>query len=323
MQYFKVKDLTVPKNYSLQDVGITQSLLSTWKTCRRKFLFSINRWERIENDRFAYHSMMHYLLETMYTLNTFCGDKWNKPLDVSLYIKKVIDTIGKYKLPGKLTEIEPLKATAQCMMAYYVQQYRKDFIEKRFESVEGKFSIKFGDYILLGKKDGRFRDKQGGRWHIEHKNYSRIDENFLMQHLSFDLQNMFYALADLIEFKKPLKGVLYNIIRKPETRKERSTQELYQHLTKEVSKNPDHYFIRYEIPYSLDDIEEFKAALKYQLDELCGVLVEDFPKETLTRFYKNESACDGKYQCPFLGACSTGNMCGYRQRKLLFPELEG
>jgi PD-(D/E)XK nuclease superfamily len=310
MQYFKVSDLTVPKTYSLQNVGITQSLLSTWKTCRRKFLFSINRWERIENDRFAYHSMMHYLLEVLYKMGN--GK-----------ILPIIDEINKYNLPGKLSEIGPLKATAQVMMDNYINHYKKDFVEKRFELVEGKFSIKFGDYILLGKKDGRFRDKQGGRWHIEHKNYSRIDENFLMQHLSFDLQNMFYALADLIEFKKPLKGVLYNIIRKPETRKERSTQELYQHLTKEVSKNPDHYYIRYEIPYSLGDIEEFKAALKYQLDELCGVLVEDFPKETLTRFYKNESACDGKYQCPFLGACSTGSMCGYRQRKLLFPELEG
>ena len=312
MQYFKVKDLTVPKNYSLQDVGITQSLLSTWKTCRRKYLFSINRWERIENDRFAYHSMMHYLLEVLYT-------KGNGKL------LPIIEELNEYKLPGKITEIEPLKATAQVMMAHYITHYKKDFTEKRFESVEGKFSIKFGDYILLGKKDGRFRDKQGGRWHIEHKNYSRVDENFLMQHLSFDLQNMFYALADLIEFKKPLKGVLYNIIRKPETRKERSTQELYQHLEKEVSKNPEHYYIRYEIPYSLNEIEEFKHSLQIQLDELDHILTfrKSMDHHLLDYFYKNESACDGKYQCPFLGACSTGNMCGYRQRKLLFPELEG
>ena len=310
MQYFKVSELTVPKTYSLQNVGITQSLLSTWKTCRRKFLFSINRWERIENDRFAYHSMMHYLLEVLYKMGN--GK-----------ILPIIEEVNKYKLPGKPNEIETMKAVAQVMISSYAVHYKKDFAEKRFESVEGKFSIKFGDYLLLGKKDGRFRDKQGGRWHIEHKNYARIDEDFLMQHLSFDLQNMFYALADLIEFKKPLKGVLYNIIHKPETRKERSTQELYQHLEKEVSKNPEHYFIRYEIPYALSEIEEFKRSLQFQLDEIdstiggCHADTELIP----VAFYKNESACDGKYRCPFLGACSTGNMCGYRQRKVLFPEL--
>ena len=311
MEYFKVKNLTVPKTYSLQNVGITQSLLSTWKTCRRKFLFSINRWERIENDRFAYHSMMHYLLEVLYS-NQSCK------------LATILEELNKYKLPGKPNEIETMKAVAQVMISNYIMHYKKDFVEKRFESVEGKFSIKFGDYLLLGKKDGRFRDKQGGRWHIEHKNYARIDEDFLMQHLSFDLQNMFYALADLIEFKKPLKGVLYNIIRKPETRKERSTQELYQHLEKEVSKNHEYYYIRYEIPYALSEIEEFKLSLNIQLDELDEILklCIGFPShERLAKFYKNESACDGKYRCPFLGACSTGNMCGYRQRKVLFPEL--
>jgi hypothetical protein len=305
MIYFKVKDLKVPRDYSLQITGITQSLLSTWKTCRRKFLFAINRWERIEEDRFAYHSMVHFLLEHLYKSE----GKAN--------VNQLID---KYKLPGRAVEIEGLKATALAMITGYIRQYAKDFKEKRFESVEGKFSIEFGSYLLLGKKDGRFRDKMGGRWHIEHKNYSRINEDFLMQHLSFDLQNMFYALADLIEFKKPLNGVLYNIIRKPETRKERSTQELYKHLQQELIKNPEHYYIRYEVPYAKEEIEEFKEALKVQLDELGSIL--HLGGNTLKFFYKNEAACDGKYQCPFLGACSTGTMCGYHQRKVLFPELE-
>jgi hypothetical protein len=308
MQFFKVKNLKIPQDYSLTNVGITQSLLSTWKTCRRKFLFTINRWERIEEDRFAYHSMMHYILEQLY--------KYGGKVSAS----QIID---KYKLPGSPKEVEELKTVASVMIAGYQRHYSKDFKEKRFESVEGKFAVQFGSYLLLGKKDGRFRDKMGGRWHIEHKNYVRINEDFLMQHLSFDLQNMFYALADLIEFKKPLNGVLYNIIRKPETKKERSNQELYKHIQQEIVKKPEHYYIRYEVPYANNDIEEFKHSLFIQLDELSKIIVFCKPMDhhLLNYFYKNESACDGKYQCPFLGACSTGNMCGYRQRAVLFPEL--
>jgi hypothetical protein len=173
-------------------------------------------------------------------------------------------------------------------------------------------------------KDGRFRDKNNGRWHIEHKNYSIVNEEVLSQHLAFDFQNLFYALADIIEFGKPLKGVLYNIIRKPQIRKKDDLQSLAIDLRNKLTKEPDHYFVRYEIPYPIWEIEEFKKDLMYQLGELEYQLkiCKKIPELTLRRFYKNESACEGRFTCDYLGACSSCHLNGYRIRKNLFPELE-
>jgi hypothetical protein len=299
--------------YSLQEVGITQSLFGQWKTCRRKFLFSINRWTPRGIMKFEYHSMMHYLLEILYACK--------KGGDVAT--TTVLASLDPYKLNSAPREVEIQKAIAEVMISEYILYYGKDFKEKRFESVEGLFEILLENYILRGKKDGRFRDKIGGRWHIEHKNYGVIDTDYLLKHLSFDFQNMFYALADLVEFNKLLKGVLYNIIRKPKTGKVTSIVDMMKDLRKKIHKDPRHYFVRFEIPYNVREINQFKTDLLFQLRELEINLIraQKQPKLALLYFYKNESACNAGYQCEFLNACSTGNFNGYCRRKDMFPEL--
>lgn len=307
MNLFETNNLLFPPAYSVIKVGITQSALSTWKTCRRKFLYWVNRWDRIEPEKWAYHTMMHSMLETFYKTKSS---------------EKVLKALGVYKLPGNPKETEELKGTAEAMLQCYMNYYKGDLGRFKFEKVEGLFSVYFQGYKLLGKKDGVFIDGKL-RWNMEHKNYSRINDDYLSKHLWFDLQNLFYILAERIESGVSVTGTLYNILRKPETRKERSTNELYTHIVKEIQKDPKHYFIRYEIPYSIEEIGQFENELVVSLRELSWVIntCTVAPKETLSYCYKNESACDGKFQCPFLDACSSGTMQGYKQRKLLFPEL--
>ncbi len=309
----KVANVVVPADYSLQETGITQSLFSQWKTCRRKFLFSINRWTTRGIVKFEYHSMMHYLLETAYSSDGSIPDRE----------KDVLVELDDYELNSSLREKEIQKATAEVMMTEYLNYYSKDFKEKRFESIEGLFEILLNNYVLRGKKDGRFRDKIGGRWHIEHKNYSVIETDYLVKHLSFDFQNMFYALADLVEFNRLLKGVLYNIIRKPKIGKVESITGMMKDLRKKIHKDPRHYFIRFEIPYNTREITQFKIDLLFQLRELEIHLIRarKQPRSTLLYFYKNEAACNAGYQCEYLNACSTGNFNGYCKRKEMFPEL--
>jgi hypothetical protein len=300
----KVTDLIIPKGYSLTETGITQSLLSSWQTCRRKFLFEINGWFNPSSEvKFAYGSLIHSVLEAIYSNNN--------PKDI----------IEKYQFSKeiKAEDQQIFKGYASAILENYLLYYKKDFNEMRFEQVEKSFDVKFKGFRLRGKPDGRFFDKNRNPWHIEHKNYSRIDEDTMELQLSFNLQNLFYILADSLQFNRQLKGVLYNITRKPDVRKFSNPVDIYKHIYGEIKKNPSHYFIRYEIPYTEEDLKQFVCELIYKLDELHSVI--NSTRNTLEKCYKNECACAPKFTCPFLNACASGSMFGYKQRKI-FGELK-
>lgn len=320
-----VKDLRVPSkvDWDLTNAtngGMSQSLLGNAQTCPRRFLFQMNRYYDPSKERnMAYGSMVHEILDKLYT------GFYEETFGVTDFVEVIQKGIDKYKLPDvfKASEQELLKALAEAMLLEYVQWYKKDFKELRFDAVESKFCVPFHGYIMRGKKDGRFLDKNGGVWHIEHKNYSRINEDSMQLRLSFDLQNLYYMLADQLEFGRTLKGVLYNVLRKPDIRKEMTTGDVVGHIRKLVKSKPTHYFIRWEIPYNATDVKMFGEELKFKLDALNDNIqaCRRCPAETLGRFWKNECACDQPYQCEFLQACSSGHLTGYKRKTSMFPEL--
>jgi hypothetical protein len=293
--------LSIPKDYSLEETGITQSLLKKWKTCRRAFLFSINRMHpTCIYEKWAYHNMMHAALEFLY--------KGNKMFDVFL---------TNYKLSVPKDEIQKTKSIAQAMLSRYLEFYGKDFTEKRFTAVEKEFAVRFGNYLLRGKCDGKFKDKKGRFYHIEHKNYSQINVEVLAKILKFDLQNNFYALADSIEGKRDIHGVLYNVLRVPQSRKEISPRDLLVELSEKIRKDPKHYFFRFEIMFHPSDLKDFEGTLRHQLSELYACL-----HTGVHCFYQNENACQLRGTCEYLDICSSGSFVGYEKIDTFFPELE-
>lgn len=310
-----VNALTVP-DYSLQVQGISQSLLGSWQNCRRRFLLEVNRWQNVSTFKnTAYGSMVHEVLDRVYSLHTSGEAKY---ADLGTVIE---ESVENHQLPAifKPAQQESMKAMAQAVLEGYIWYYKKDFEQMRFEAIESQFEVPFREegFILRGKKDGRFRAKDKSRWHIEHKTKGRISEESMMPHLAFDLQNLFYMLADKIEFGQLLHGVLYNILRNPEVRKELSPPDLYKYLQGLIQADPKHYYIRYELPYSANDLAIFQTELHEKLLDLQAALADG----RLCKFYKNECNCEGGYACPFLQACSTGWLQGYTQKETLFTEL--
>lgn len=316
----KISDLLVPKYFNLDKIGITQSLLSTWMMCPRRFLLAINLYTRTSSwKNTLYGTMVHDVLDKIYTNYFFKKVSYTG-------LKNLVDAeIKNHKFDFVLNaeEKEYLKASAVAILHTYLIRYRKDFTECRFEAVEKTFEVDFHNYILRGKVDGCFRDKNKGRWNIEHKNYSKINEENMLLKLSIDLQNQFYILADLLESKEQLKGTLYNILRKPDIRKKLSPSETYKYISGLIKENPAHYFIRYEIPYSKQDIKQFSSELWFKLTDLNSMLTECkmVEKNTLNIFYRNESACEAPYKCQYLEACSSGTLCGYTKKPKLYTEL--
>ena len=320
-----IRSLTIPDNcgkgvempYTLQTVGISQSLLGSFQTCRRKWLFEINRWRSPDTARKTeYGSLVHEILDKIYTGFSTGKFKYGDLVDV------IRVNNDKYKFPPvfRADEVELHKAKAQAVLECYINWYKKDFTEMRFEAVEESFTVKFQDWILRGKKDGRYRDKNNKPWHIEHKNYSKINESIMMLVLTFDLQNLLYMLADWIEYQRYLMGVKYNILRNPEVRKVNTPFELYNYVKENITKDPKYYFIRYEIPYTPGQLDAFSKELYFKLKDIDDII--NSPKnEQFLRCYKNEKGCSAPYACDFVNACSTCSMRGYVQKPVLFEEL--
>lgn len=307
-----------PGPYTLSSVGITQSLLGSFQMCRRRFLLSINRW-RYPGDgiKFGYGSMAHEVLDKMYT------GFMKKAFTYSDLGEVVTVELDNYDLgkAWRAEDAEMAKAKAQAMLECYILVYKRDFTELRFEAVEEPFNLMWQGFRLRGKKDGRFRDRNKGVWNMEHKNYSQIKEDSLPLVLSYDLQNLFYMLADKIQYGRLLNGVLYNILRNPEVRKkDGGPHEVYKVLKEKIMHDPKHYFIRYELPYGPGDMAQFEGELNYKLQEIEDLLTVP-PEEQFCRFYKNERACLAPYACEFMNACATGRLTGYEKSPRFYNEL--
>lgn len=303
------KLITLPKNYDMQRDGITQSMISNF-FCRQHFVYAVNRWydSSREISSFGFGSLVHDMLERIY--KNGCGE----PI-----MNDVIDTwIDVYDFGVKESaQTELIRAKAYVLLTEYIKHYKEDFTQKKFTNIENTFEVMFRGYKLRGKIDGRYKIKSSN-WIMENKTKGKIDEQELLLMLSFDFQNLFYITADEIRTRETIKGVLYNIIRNPQSKllKKERLHTYQERLRKEVQKNPEHYFLRFEIAYT----EEDKRYFKYELANLLWE-IDQFLKDKLPT-YKNRLLCHGAWRCEFLNACGNGTMAGYSKKKRLFEELE-
>lgn len=291
----KLSNLTFPKNYTVQKVGITQSLLSIFLTCRVKFLLSVNGFY-VPNYSKALHfgTMGHKMLVEYYTtgkynIKNFCSSEFR------------IDQ----------TEIERQKAVLEPIMKMYCSIYKNS----EFTQNEKQFQARFHGFKLLIKIDGL----TSNGYLVDHKFRSKIDENAIANQLSFDFQSLFYIIVLESFFQQKFKGAYNNIIRHPQFKfneDKESLKNFKMRLYEEIKKDPNHFFKRFQIPFTEKDKDDYKSELLYKL-----VDVEKLIKGEL-QVYKNETACKIAFPCQFLETCSRGNLDLCKKRKNIFPELD-
>jgi len=134
----------------------------------------------------------------------------------------------------------------------------------------------------------------------EHKTKGEIDEEGLLKTLDQNLQTMMYQIAlracaeaelrpceglsqsvlktyfDAI-LEHPVCGVLYNVIRRPladryaiKQKKSETQTQFFKRLGEEISKDPKHYFMRWRVEITEEDITNFKQRTFYPiLEQLC------------------------------------------------------
>jgi hypothetical protein len=152
---------------------------------------------------------------------------------------------------------------------------------------------------LRGKWDSvwlRGRGKNAGIWLQENKTKGDVREGQIVRQLRFDLQTMLYLVA-LNEYlstnqrsssemwvRRPVRGVLYNVVRRPlsggkgtivrhkatKNKREETAEEFYSRLAAYISKEPETYFMRWDVGVSPEDVSKFRRqCLDPILEQLC------------------------------------------------------
>ena len=295
--------MNIPSGFTLSRTGLSASLIATYATCPRKFLYKINRWKAVSTSSAAldFGSFVHEVLDIIYQMDTppNTGALLTACEQVT---KKLGDGSHVFKAYGVLRA--------------YVETFGLDwklFKDRKCEEVFAACS----DVGLLfnGKRDMTFTLRKELTL-FETKTKGQVNEDAILQELAFDRQIAIYALTD--KSFRP-KKVMYNIIRNP-AHKQGKTETLLQfseRIYQEAKADLEHFFKRYEI-----DVSELVGTLVDVIDYV-GMIQLNIERKS---FPRNCSACIQYGACEFLPLCSSdsepnGNPL-FTRDKYIFPELK-
>jgi hypothetical protein len=253
--------------------GITQSLLNQYLSCSERFrLYTIEGLTASGGlDVTLEYGQMWHLCEEILAAGGKKKD-WEKEL---LAYSKELCKIYKNQ------QYEVLKWYNVCKVQFpiYEKFWREEEDVKNRVPIyqEETFSVRYklpsGRTVRLrGKLDSADRIKKDGIYLQENKTKGRIDEQRLQRNLTFDLQTMMYSIALETLLGKPVKGVRYNVIRRPLSggagsirRKkargstpEESEEDYYNRLKEIIEESPETFFFRWKVIFNSTDVSRFK-----------------------------------------------------------------
>lgn len=343
--------------------GITQSLLSKFLVCRERFRIQvIEGWKPADrfNRGIEYGNMWH-ICEEHFAAN----EDWLQPL--TQYAARLCR-----KYPTDQQEIDKWYNVCKIQFPVYVDFWskHKDVRSRTPLLQEENFKVPYelpsGRIVLLrGKFDSVDligKGRSAGIYLQENKSKGDIDEEKMRRQLEsgFDLQTMMYLIAldaadpELLfgtNIKRPaIKGVRYNVVRRPlsggkgSIRQKQGSKnvpaetasEFYNRLkTDYIEAEPEHFFMRWKVEVSQQDIERFKReCFNPLLEQLCcwyetmvgtSITIGDPTLKPLVHYRMPSGIYNpltqGK-ETEYDEYLLTGSTVGLERVKNLFPELE-
>ena len=312
------------KPYRIED-GVTQSLLSSFISCRVRTRYTLDRWERIGTRKaLSVGTLVHGVLEDyctalMHPAGLEPGD------ETGGLIHKSFARRAAKELPNisSAEATESFLQTAHAMEAV-TQEYAihwGDDRKRKWFALEEVFDVQWEGFRLRGKVDGAFLRGKKDAWLFETKTSGQIREDELSDALSFDFQSLYYlAVLQILYPQYKWKGCLYNIIRKPQLRQKKGETigGFMDRIQEDVHQRPEFYLNRFELVFPAAVQREFREQLRAKLTEFASWLSGDLPT------YRNESACRSRWSCDFLPACAAGGpgRPDYVRTRVLFSELQ-
>jgi len=321
--------------YNFETDGVTQSLLDTFMRCRKASFWTLNRWQsRRISMPILFGNLFHYASEWYYDRQVK-GKKAKLSTAVQIAIERNEEDLLPLKNAGPgiwyleaEKELERAEAVLEVLFPAYIDHYAKKSKRIVWEAAEHEFNVpvefkhpRLGVPVrtrLRGKLDGVFYVKKN-LWINDIKTKSRLEEPYLLDLLTLDLQVSFYVMVAEIKYGTKLAGFQYDMVRRPELRlTQRETLSQYQQrIADDIKKRPVHYFKRPPITLNNEDRARFRG-------DLIELLAEFYDwKEGLVPTYHRTCSCMTRYgPCRFLPLCARGDFTQFTQRNKFFPELE-
>ena len=303
--------------YRVQD-GITQSMLSTFLTCKYKSKITLAGWQPSGRvSVFDYGELIHRLIEN--------GSKINQNDTDAKADSAILKEWHDEQLAhgASIEDLDTAEGKAAAVWPVYCTKYESRDANLKVKFIEGLFDTVWNGYRLRGKIDGLFSYAgQTDLWLLENKSKGQISEDAIEDLLVSDFQSLFYLVA-LMNMGYIIKGVLYNIIRTPQQRfgKKDTKDTFLARIAAAVREDPNHFFRRYEIVFTSQMLQRFEFELRAKLaDFVNNVSISSFPGHDF-ECYHNETACLGRGACPFIRHCATDDFTGYVQTSEAFREL--
>jgi ribosomal protein S14 len=239
-------------NWTIED-GVSYSLLSKFMACRERFRkYAVEGLREIGKQQKAldFGTYFHKLLEI-------------HAKDQRLSASSVIAKVTKSK-----TSIKSISTFDRSMANMLFEEYLLWYSDIKYNYIEAeyKFDVNYylpgiGNIRLRGKSDELIRWADGKIWVQENKTKENISEGILDATIPFNLQTLMYVIGVHTQLKKPMGGVVYNVIRKPKHRPKgkESEVECVERVRSELKKNPKHFFFRWEYPLPPSRLQDFKT----------------------------------------------------------------
>lgn len=258
--------------------GISQSMLQKFIVDRDRFHMRVVRGLKPTDRKEAmeYGSIFHKLIEE----GARMGDSFTmlklRGLMTQHAIHNKFDDKSRLLLNIALVQYEVYHKWQSNLPKYkYIAQ--EPVFEEKYKlpattwspTPEIYISIPATDIIMRGRID-EVIEMNGGIYIQENKTKSKIDLQHISDTVPENLQVMYYAVAAALKYKRPIKGFIYNIIRKPGQRikvKESEPQYITR-IKEEIEANPSYYF--YRLAYNFPP----GAIARWEREELIPLLYQ-------------------------------------------------
>lgn len=267
------------KRWTLRKHGMSPSMMTLFLSCREQFRleFPMGWRSKYVPDAIKFGVCGHHICEGLYGIR----DRPPRQADV-------IDLVKDYEMRWyagmrHVTEVERqtqerIHALAEAVYTAYVVRYRGDWTglytrpspDVKFRdviSLETRYRVPIeltnGETVpIVGTRDLVIKDREGRAWVIDHKHYSRINEDELQDSLSVNLQQMTYLWSLWRETGTVPTGLVLNVVRRPMTHylKTDDVQSWSRRVHQQVKKRKqwDHYFKRFTVRVSTNQLVEFE-----------------------------------------------------------------
>lgn len=256
--------------------GVSQSLLQKFVVCRDRFHKSVvlGMRDTTRKEAMEYGSLFHKLAELGAKMNGFTRQKmivqfqdyinrkYKSP--ESVLLAKI--AIEQYMMYREWAATKPALSYIDAEPVFYQPYTLPAYTYAPNEVI----SIKIPQGVtipLRGRIDGVLENY--GMWIEENKTKSKVDLDFLQDTIHANIQVMFYAVCSQLKYNRPCKGVIYNIIRKPQLRQgvKETDATFIERIKEDLVDRNNWYFTRLSYEFQEGQVDRW---IKEELNPLLS-----------------------------------------------------